>query len=341
MDEAISTSGLDLAKFGHGFQRSVIYELIRLSSRFGETSAPEKKEFNPDFTLILFEEPEAFLHPSQQEIMSYHLRVLSYEPTQQVIITTHSNIFAGKAANDICQIIRFRRRQGITTTYQPQNSDLQALFSDGGALLTALQAFVADPNIPQANKSRASKLIANPPQAEIAEDEEKFRYQLWLDSERSSLFFADKVLLVEGPSERALFNYLLTDTWNDLHQNRICVIDVLGKFNFHRFMGLLKLYQIPYGVILDDDNNKEHHQAINDFVTVTARASGCPILAPPQLIPDCLETMLGLPSQNDRSDKKPIEIMKAVSNNQIGADKLQALRVVFEKALAINGGASG
>ena len=63
--------------------------------------------------------------------------------------------------------------------------------------MAALQAFVADAGIPDDRKKNAKKLIANPPEGDIATQEEQFRFQLWLDCERASLFFANKVLLVE------------------------------------------------------------------------------------------------------------------------------------------------
>jgi len=335
LDVSLGDASFDLARYGHGFQRSVIYELIRLAPTFRDTKVPEKKEFSPDLTMILFEEPEAFLHPAQQENMAYHLRLLSREATQQVILSTHSSTFVGKASEDIGQIVRFRRDSGCTKTNQADQVGLKALFADGGALLTTLQTFVADPSVPDAKKTRARRIVANPPQQQIAEDEERFRFQLWLDGERSSLFFADRVLLVEGASERALFNFLLADAWHDLCQYRICVVDVLGKFNFHRFMSLLKAFQIPYGVILDDDNGQEHHQAINDLVDQIAAEADSSILSTPEKIPDCLEVMLGLPKLKDRVDKKPLEIMKAITAGTIQNASLGTLRETFKRSLAL------
>lgn len=330
VDSSLGDVGFDLERYGHGFQRSVIYELIRLAPTFKEEKKADKKEFNPSFNLVLFEEPEAFLHPSQQESMAYHLRRLGAEEGQQVIITTHSPTFAGKAAEEIGQLVRVQRSNGATLTFQPKGATINEVFVQGGELLAALQAFVADTGIPDERKKNAKKMIANPPQGDIATQEEQFRFQLWLDGERASLFFADKVLLVEGATERGLFNYLLANDWHDLSAQHICLIDVLGKYNFHRYMGLLEAYGIPHGVMLDDDNGKEHQGAVNDLVEASANGH---TLAAPVKFADCLETFLGLPVP--AKDKKPIEILKAVTGGQIAADKLQALRTEFCKALAI------
>jgi putative ATP-dependent endonuclease of OLD family len=333
IDSSLDDMGFDLERYGHGFQRSVIYELIRLASTFKEEKKSEKKEFNPSFNLVLFEEPEAFLHPSQQESMAYHLRRLGAVSGQQVIITTHSPTFAGKAAQEIGQIVRVQRSHGQTQTFQPKGNEINELFEQGGELLAALQNFVADLSRSGESQRNAKEMIANPPQGDIAAQEEQFRFQLWLDGERASLFFADKVLLVEGATERGLFNYLLANDWRDLSAQHICVVDVLGKYNFHRYMGLLKAYGIPHGVILDDDNRKSHHGVVNDLVEASANSF---TLASPVKFVDCLEVFLGLPKP-DKGNSKPIEILKAITSNQIAVDKLHDLRMKFCKALAITG----
>ena len=333
VDAVLGDVGFDLERYGHGFQRSVIYELIRLAPTFKDEKKADKKEFNPSFNLVLFEEPEAFLHPSQQESMAYHLRRLGAEAGQQVIITTHSPTFAGKAAEQICQLVRIQRANGPSQAFQPKAGEIKAIFDQGGELLAALRAFVANPNIADGAKKRARNMIMNPPQPHIAEQEERFRYQLWLDGERASLFFADRVLLVEGATERALFNYLLANDWHDLMPHRIYVIDVLGKFNFHRYMALLSAYGIPHSVMLDDDDGREHHGAINDLVEVAVNDF---TLAAPIKFPDCLEAFLGLPKVIDhRGDKKPLEILKAITSNGVSPARIQALRERFQAAMAI------
>lgn len=152
VDSSLGDVGFDLDRYGHGFQRSVIYELIRLAPTFKDEKKADKKEFNPAFNLVLFEEPEAFLHPSQQESMAYHLRRLGSEDGQQVIVTTHSPTFAGKAAEQIGQIVRIQRSNGATRAFQPKGDTIKDVFDRGGELLVALQAFVANPDVPDDRK---------------------------------------------------------------------------------------------------------------------------------------------------------------------------------------------
>src|SRR5690606_16193162 len=204
------------------FQRSFLYELIKLAPSFTEAKVAGKKEFDPDFTLILFEEPEAFLHPAQQENMAYHLRRLGAGDAQQVIVTSHSPIFVGKVADDLCQIVRVRRNNGVSSIGQVKKTDLGKVLGQGYEFKNWLENYVNDAAVAESAKGNARKLLKGATEdAVIAEQEERFRYQLWLDSERASMFFADRVLLVEGATEKALFAWLFARDWHDLSCHRV------------------------------------------------------------------------------------------------------------------------
>ena len=331
VDMMLGDTAFELDRFGHGFQRSVIYELIRIAPNFKEEKEVKKKEFNPDFTLLLFEEPEAFLHPSQQENMAYHLRRLGKESNQQVFITSHSPVFVGKSGDDLCQICRIQKVDGISTIFQVKQADKDRLIESGGDFLIALQDFVNDQKIDEGKKRRARQMIDNAPNDEIAIQHEKFRFQLWLDSDRSSMFFADKVLLVEGATEKALFNYLLANDWHDLAKERILIADALGKFNFHRFLHLFETFGIYHGIMFDNDDEKNEHAAINQLIRDRKNVY---TLADPFEFNKCLEHHLNL-SLPGRDDQKPLQILKAIEDRTITQEQLNELRVAFCHALAL------
>jgi predicted ATP-dependent endonuclease of OLD family len=65
-------------QYGSGFQRHFIYSLISVSPKYlGKKKGKKAKDFKPDLTLILFEEPEAFLHPPQQDVLASSLRAMA------------------------------------------------------------------------------------------------------------------------------------------------------------------------------------------------------------------------------------------------------------------------
>jgi putative ATP-dependent endonuclease of the OLD family len=331
-DAMLGDAPFALDRYGHGFQRSFLYELIKLAPSFADAKTSGKKEFDPDFTLILFEEPEAFLHPAQQETMAFHLRRLGGGVGQQVVITSHSPIFVGKVADDLCQIVRARREGGITILGQIGKAVANDVFAEGLAFKKCLEVFVNDVAISDQEKTEAKKLLkCAQNDEEIATHEERFRYQLWLDSDRASMFFADHVLLVEGATEKALFGWLLSRDWYEMTRYRIAVVDVMGKFNFHRYTALLEQFGIPYGLMLDDDQNKQHHKAVNEMLR---NQTGQHRLAPAVFIPTHMEAFLGkaLPGRNDQ---KPVQILRELEAGGLSADKLTALRVKFCEALAL------
>jgi len=332
-DAMLGDAAFALDRYGHGFQRSFLYELIKLAPSFADTKKSEKKDFDPDFTLILFEEPEAFLHPAQQENMAFHLRRLGAGSGQQVVITSHSPIFVGKVADDLCQIVRARREGGITTLGQIGKAVAKSVFAEGLAFKKCLEAFLNDPATRDEHKKEARDLLkAAQPDEEIAAQEERFRYQLWLDSERAAMFFADRVLLVEGATEKALFSWLLARDWHDLARHRIAVVDVMGKFNFHRYTALLEQFGIPYGLMLDDDQDEKHHKAVNEMLR---NQVGKHRLAAAVFIPTHMESFLGkeLPR---RSDQKPVQVLRELESGGLAATKLTALKAQFCAALALD-----
>ncbi len=171
----------------------------------------------------------------------------------------------------------------------------------------------------------------NAPRDEIASQHERFRFQLWLDSDRASMFFADKVILVEGATEKALFNYLLANDWHDLAKERVLVVDALGKYNFHRFLSLFKTYGIYHGVMFDNDDEKNEHAAINQLIRDRKNEF---TLADPFEFNKCLEKHLDL-TLPGRDDQKPLQILKALEDKTITSEQITELRKAFCESLAI------
>jgi len=111
---------------GQGVQRYLIYTLIKLASKYTE----KVKASNSDFTLILFEEPEAFLHPTQQEILNVNLKEMANDDGVQILITTHSNTFVSQNVEDLSCMCKVEKIDGITKLYQINKEELNNLFNE-------------------------------------------------------------------------------------------------------------------------------------------------------------------------------------------------------------------
>jgi len=256
---------IDIKYLGQGLQRHLIYTLLKLSSKYTEKKTYEKKEFFPELTLILFEEPEAFLYPPQQEYLNSSLKLLSSEEGQQVIISTHSPIFVSKNIEDISTLIRLKRENGITQVFQVSENTQKTIILQNNELVQLLQSKLNDPSVDSHTKKRIKEIIGDTDD-DVRREEEAIRYALWLDSERCSAFFADIVLICEGATEKVFIDYLIKNEWDDLRKKRIYVLEAMGKFNIHRYMNLFKELGIYHSILADKDENNNVHKYINQFI---------------------------------------------------------------------------
>ena len=315
---------MDIGLYGQGLQRHLIYVLIRLSSKYKEEKIYEKKEFSPELTLILFEEPEAFLHPTQQEYLDSSLRSLASEEGQQVIVSTHSPIFVSRNIEDISFLIKLKRENGVTRCFQVSEEIREDILRENNELAQLFKERLDDPSVDESTKNSIRNILGDTDD-NTRMDEEGIRYSLWLDSERSSSFFADIVLICEGATEKTFIDYLLKNEWDDLRKKKIYVLDAMGKFNIHRYMNLFKALGIYHSVLVDRDENKDVHEIINEFIESKQNEYTKGIY----FFNKNIEEFLDIPTPN-RKDKKPLNVMWHYKNNRIEEDKINQLKNIIE-----------
>ena len=330
-DENLDGKRVSISTYGQGLQRHLIYTLIRLSAKFAAPRAASKrKDFAPDFTLILFEEPEAFLHPSQQDKMNASLRELAGEETQQVLITTHSPNFVSKNVEDLTSIIRIQKLTAVSENYQLSKNDLAMLLDDNVGLYRVFCDMLQDSNVPDPLKSKIRRkgLGDDNPREEIKLEEEAIRCMMWLNKERASLFFAKHVIICEGPSEKALFEYLIENKWPELRDKHIYFTDALGKFSIHRFMALLSKLGISHSVLMDKDRDDDIHKVVNAFIEEkrTDRTNAI------KSFDKDLEDFLGI-DQAPRRDLKPLHVLSKLKAGIITDEKIIALHGIVNELI--------
>jgi predicted ATP-dependent endonuclease of OLD family len=286
--------------FGSGFQRHFIFSLIRIAPKFISKGVTTKaKDFVPDFTLILFEEPEAFLHPPQQEILADSLRQLTNDSSRQVLCTTHSSHFVSKNSDVIPALVRLKRTDGLVSLSQVSSEAWKDIL-DSNQLLNQLPSLKKEVD-----------------DDDLAPTMESLKYFLWLNADRSTLFFANHVLLVEGPADQAIINRLVKDRLIAAPPGGVYVLDCLGKFNIHRFMGLLIRLSISHSVLHDEDEPNEKHEEVNQLIRDTADSE---LTYHIEALPKNLEVVLGIPSC--RPHRKPQHVMYYYETGQIADDQL-------------------
>ena len=313
---------VDMKNIGQGLQRHLIYTMIKLAAKYDEgKKESDKKEFYPDFTLILFEEPEAFLHPSQQELMNLGLKQIANEYNQQVFCTSHSSIFVSKNINKLTEIKRIDKKNGVSEFFQIDEPTLKSLYTDCSELSQFLQSKI-DAGIPATDEAELKKLI-NEKTEEVKLLEESIKFSIWLDTERASMFFAKHVLICEGASEKAFIDYMMNTKWPELKEKHIYCLDALGKYNIHRYVVLLTKFGLSHSVLMDFDEDNKQHKYLNEFVkSKTSKLHG---------FEKDFEKFLGIDSvDKNRKDLKPLNVLKNYEDGKIRVEKINELKEIIK-----------
>lgn len=304
----------DTKSYGQGFQRYLIFTLLRLAARYNAPpSTAAKREFSPRLTWILFEEPEAFLHPSQIDALNASLKKIAEDEGSQVLISTHSPQFVSRNIEDLPSLARFYKTDdGRSIIKQVSKERLQTI-------LTANQRDL--------NEWKAAGISIDDEDSRV--DMESIKYALWLNPLRCNAFFADRVLLVEGATEAVLIGYMFNEGYIQNPSGGVFVLDAMGKYNIHRFMNLFGELGIRHAVLYDRDSGKPP----GDPIEATIKKSRNNYTIGIDYFDPDLETYLGIPPT--RPHRKPQHVMWHIKQGNVDNARLIELAKKIQKLLQI------
>ena len=193
------------------------------------------------FRCILIEEPEAHLHPHLQSLLLAHLAAEANSESDpvQIITSSHSPILASQAPVDSIVAIH-------------------------GA----------------ADKTRAISL-STITVAEKPKDAEKLKKKLerFLDATRAELFFARRVLMVEGIAEALLIPVLARLAGGSLKESAVTVVNANG-INFNAFLPLFgpEKLTVPIAIITDGDCTTTDSGPSDSALSLKAQEASIPNL---------------------------------------------------------------
>jgi putative ATP-dependent endonuclease of the OLD family len=120
-----------------------------------------------------------------------------------------------------------------------------------------------------------------------------------LDPERNELFFASRLLLVEGDTEKLAFPEHAKRMTLDLDREGATIVEVGGKRNLSEFLAVAASFGIPTGVVYDEDSSdfkdkREEEKTFNESLDKLAKADGSvKIWRLTKKYEDCVKKALG------------------------------------------------
>jgi putative ATP-dependent endonuclease of OLD family len=203
-------------KKGHGLQRAVIFALVRAWAKAlrpaAESGATRPRQAS-ESAIFAIEEPELFLHPHAQRQLLASLAEIAESPEHQVLISTHSTHFID---------LEHYRRIAVVTKPTAQ---------DGTQVRQCTRELFEG--------------------EDAADRKRRFHMASWINPDRGELFFASKVVLVEGETEKTVFPFLARRI--GCYDPTVTLIDCGSKHNLPLYIDILNAFRIPYCVVHDED----------------------------------------------------------------------------------------
>jgi len=240
----------EITRKGHGLQRALIVTLLQhlamtvpietsMKTQSGEETGSEiedSESFRGPDLILGIEEPELYLHPSRCRYLANLLIQLVERPgeglgaSNQIIYTSHSPYFVDLQRFDQIRIIR-----KVTSSDSSVSQSIVTRFSLGQAAEEMAKICNTDPACFTRDSFRARALPV-------------------MNTIVNEGFFADVVVVVEGPSEVGAIWKLGEILNKDWFQLGIALVPAGGKNNIDRPVVIFRGLDIPTYFIFDADS---------------------------------------------------------------------------------------
>ncbi len=191
--------------------------IFALLELYAEAISSPEKEIGVT-NLLLIEEPEIFMHPQMEKKIANVLYTLAESGHAQVICTTHSPIM----------IRLVEKQKSLVRLIRNEENKLEAI-------QVKEDIFTGD----REEKKKTLQMVLN------------------FDSSVKELFFAKRVILLEGDTEYMTFPRvadllgIFETTESKIKKDDVTLINCRGKNNIPIFQEVLNYFKIDYGIIHD------------------------------------------------------------------------------------------
>ena len=291
---------MNLEQMGTGVQRRIIAALIKLSAKYASEANFKQRQDRINNAQVDWlmqqtkKEPNMFL--PKMNLLLFEEPEVSLHPAA-----------VNDLAYDIKKFSSIPDQQVIVTTHSPQlvSQDIMDLKGIIRTERDGPETKIHQNKIPDSELQLAKNMV-------------------YFDRPRSDIFFAKKVILVEGPTEYMLYNYLCRrgDLPNSLTQN-VTLIETVGKWSMPYFLKVLNNYNIRHAVLYDQDGdpNRQDNQDVKaEFSTLTDYS---------YIWPMDIETFCGIKKQGNPA----INIINKFEDGTIPKQKQDEVVQVFKDLL--------
>lgn len=209
---------------GHGMQRSMIFTILRAYAELSHVrKAAEKAQERT--TIFAIEEPELYLHPQSQRTLMLVFREIA-RGRDQIIYSTQSSLFVDISHFDQICIMRREKKKESYESY-PTQLLMSTMIED---LKTRKRVDATEEGIREQYSHAFNPMI-------------------------NEGFFADKVVIVEGPSEQYALPIYADSLKYGLDRNNISIVHSDGKGQMDRLLRIFDGFKIPAYLWFDGDKN--------------------------------------------------------------------------------------
>jgi hypothetical protein len=223
---------------GHGLQRAVLFAIVQfLAERQSQLPDEAKTVYDAPLSdiIILIEEPEIYQHPIKQRQIYEAFRNIAARFDEstgiriQIIYTTHSEKLIKLEQFDSVRIVR--------------------KVGEGDGIQTTCYSLTLE---------KCSQLMAAAIDAVTPMQPEAFGAKLHIfNSDVSEGFFAEKIILVEGPTDKAILEGAYKEKGRNAIEEGISIIFMSGKTTVDKPYLIFSELKIPTYLMFDNDRSKK------------------------------------------------------------------------------------
>jgi len=215
VDDGVPT---DIVRKGHGLQRALIFALIKAWANISKEIKQKEAQATEEKTSRKASESNYFIFEEPE---------LYLHPQAQ--------------------------RELFYSLKELSQVNNQVLLSTHSSSFIDLEMYKSICKVYKTDVNEGSKILQCTEDLFTLDDDKKnFNIAYWINPDRGELFFAEKIILVEGPTDKTIIPYLAKKL--SLFKYEYTQIDCGGKDNIKIYIHLLNKFKFPYVAVYDKDN---------------------------------------------------------------------------------------